>query len=176
MSDERIRKSAGESRRTRAVVDRTATQNRELSEDERVEMFRQQFHQSALPDLPKIPGWHVCWLTTSNSRDPIHNRMRLGYVPVKPEDLPGYDYVTLKTGEYEGMIGVNEMLAFKLPMSLYEKFMQHAHHTAPMNEEEKLTDTTEYMEQEARASKSRIETYDGMDDIGQSREGSFDLE
>ena len=115
MSDERFRKSAGEGRESRAMRDRAVTENREISDEERVEMFRQQFFQSSLPDLPKIPGWHTCWLTTTNPRDSIQMRIRLGYQPVKPEDVPGWEYATLKTGDWVGFIGVNEMLAFKLP-------------------------------------------------------------
>ena len=175
MSDERLKKSAGDNRESRAMVDRAATQSRALSDDERVEMFRQQFHQSSLPDLPKLEGWHTCWLTTTNSRDSIHMRMRLGYEPLKPEDVPGWDYVTIKTGDWGGFIGVNEMLAFKLPMSLYEKYMQEAHHDAPLREEEKLTDTADFMEQQARASKSRIDKGDGMTEFGQNRKAQFEL-
>ena len=175
MSDERLKKSAGDSRVGRAMVDRAATESRALSDDERVEMFRQQFHQSSLPDLPKLDGWHTCWLTTTNPRDSIHMRMRLGYEPLKPEDVPGWEYVTLKTGDWTGFIGVNEMLAFKLPISLYEKYMQEAHHDAPMREEEKLTDTAEFMEQQARASGSRMDAGDGMTEIGQRRDARFEL-
>jgi hypothetical protein len=175
MSDERFKKSAGDDRDSRAMQDRTKTEDRKLSDDERVEMFRQQFHQSSLPDLPKLEGWHCCWLTTTNNRDSIHMRMRLGYEPLKPDDVPGWEYVTIKTGEYQGFIGVNEMLAFKLPMSLYEKYMQEAHHDAPLREEEKLSDTAEFMEQQARASKSRLDMGDGMTEIGQRRNARFEL-
>lgn len=177
MSDERLKKSAADSaqRESRAMQDRAQSESRVLSDDERVEMFRQQFHQSSLPDLPHVPGWHTCWLTTTNPRDAVHMRMRLGYEPLKPEDVPGWEYVTVKTGEWQGFIGVNEMLAFKLPMSLYEKYMQEAHHDAPLREEEKLTDTAEFMEQQARASKSRIDAGDGMVEIGQRRKAQFEL-
>lgn len=175
MSDERLKKSAGDNRTAREMVDRTKTENRELSDDERVEMFRQQFFQSSLPDLPKIPGWHTCWLTTTNPRDSIQMRIRLGYQPIKPEDVPGWEYATIKTGEWNGFVGVNEMLAFKLPMSLYEKYMKEAHHDAPLREEDKLTDTAEFLEQQARASKSRIDMGDGNKEIGQKREAQFDL-
>ena len=176
MTDERLKKSAGESRVLRATQDRAATQDRKLSDDERVEMFRQSLYQSALPDLPKIDGWHLCWLTTTNPRDSVHSRMRLGYEPVKPEDIPGWEYATVKTGEYTGMIGVNEMLAFKLPMSLYEKFMQEAHYNAPLREEEKLTDTAEFLEQQAKVSKSRLDMGDGNRELGQKRDVVFDLD
>mgnify|MGYP003704959851 CR=1 FL=1 len=118
MTDERLKKSAGSNRTNRAEVDRQATENREVSETERLEMFRQQLFQSALPDLPKIPGYHTVWLTTTNPRDSIQGRIRLGYEPVKPEDVPGWEYATIKTGDWQGFIGVNEMLAFKLPISL----------------------------------------------------------
>lgn len=176
MSDERLKKSAGEGRENRAMQDRAVAQSRTITEDERVEMFRQQFFQSSLPDLPKLPGWHLCWLTTTNPRDSIQTRIRLGYEPVKPEDVPGWEYATLKTGDWAGFIGVNEMLAFKLPLSLYEKYMREAHHDAPMREEEKLTDTTQFLEQQARASKSRLTVGDGTAEIGQEREPEFNLE
>lgn len=175
MSDERLKKSAGDNRESLAMQDRTVTENREISDDERVEMFRQQFFQSSLPDLPSIPGWHMCWLTTTNPRDSIQIRIRLGYQPVKPEEVPGWEYATLKTGDWAGFIGVNEMLAFKLPMSLYEKYMLEAHHNAPLREEEKLTDTAEFLEQQARASKSKLQVGEGNMEIGKNREARFDL-
>jgi hypothetical protein len=104
MTDERLKKTSDPARESRAALDRAAKEARELSDDDRVEMFRQQFFQSALPDLPKIPGYHSCWLTTTNPRDSIQGRMRLGYEPIKPEDVPGWEYATIKTGEYVGMV------------------------------------------------------------------------
>jgi hypothetical protein len=175
VKDERKTKSADEGRNNRAMVDRNTTENREVTEDERVEMFRQNLFQSSLPDLPDIPGWHMCWLTTTNPRDSIQQRIRLGYEPVKPEEVPGWEYASIKTGEWQGFIGVNEMLAFKLPMSLYEKFMMEAHHDAPNREEGKLTETAEFLEEQARASGSSVTLGDGNKGLGQERQGQFDL-
>ena len=84
MNDERLKKTADVSRQSRAATDRAVTENRLISDDDRVEMFRSQFFQDALPDLPKIPGYHTCWLTTTNPRDSIQMRIRLGYEPIKP--------------------------------------------------------------------------------------------
>ena len=175
MTDERLKKSADEGRNNRAMVDRSTTENREVTEDERVEMFRQNLFQSSLPDLPDTPGWHMCWLTTTNPRDSIQQRIRLGYEPVKPEDIPGWEYASIKTGEWQGFIGVNEMLAFKLPMSLYEKFMMEAHHHAPNREESKLTETAEFMKQQAEGQGSSIVLGDGNKGLGEQRQGRFDL-
>jgi hypothetical protein len=175
-NDERLKKTQGEGREDRAMKDRAVTENREISDADRLDMFRQQFFQAALPDLPKIPGYHVCWLTTTNPRDTINMRMRLGYEPVKPEDIPGWEATSIKTGEWTGFIGVNEMLAFKLPLSLYEKYMQEAHHDAPLRELEKLSDTADFMKQQAESTGSRMFEGDGMQDLRQNRgQAQFDL-
>lgn len=162
MNDERLKKTADVSRQSRAATDRAVTENRLISDDDRVEMFRSQFFQDALPDLPKIPGYHTCWLTTTNPRDSIQMRIRLGYEPIKPEDVPGWEYATIKTGEWTGFIGVNEMLAFKLPMSLYQRYMNEAHHDAPAREDEKLTAVLDSIKESAAASGGQIIEGDGI--------------
>ena len=168
MSDERLKKVLGEGRESRSAYDRVATESRELSDDDRVEMFRQQFIQAALPDLPSIPGYHTCWLTTANPRDSIQARIRLGYEAIKPEEVPGWEYASIKTGEWTGFIGVNEMLAFKLPMSLYKRYMQAVHYDAPNQEEERLLGATESMREQAERAGSRLVEGDGMSAIRES--------
>lgn len=153
------------SRSSRRSVDREVSERRELTDDDRLEMFRQQLFNDALPDLPELPGYHMCWLTTTNPRDPIHRRMQLGYEPVKPEEIPGMEYASIKTGEWAGFVGVNEMIAFKLPMSLYQKFMQEAHHDAPLREEDKLAEVAELMRNQAEASGSTMYEGDGLQEM-----------
>jgi hypothetical protein len=53
--------------------------------------------------------------------------------------------------------------------------MHEAHHDAPLREEEKLTDTADFLEQQARASKSKLQIGEGNLEIGQRREALFDL-
>ena len=163
--DDRLKKEIGAGRRSRASEDRSVTEDRVRTDDDRLRMFQQQMFNDALPDLPPIPGYHVCWLTTTNPRDSIHRRMMLGYTPVTLEDAPGLDHSTLKTGEYAGLIAINEMLAFKLPMNLYEAFMQEAHHDAPAREEERLDDTTKSLVEQANRLGGRLDMGDGMADI-----------
>lgn len=131
----RLKRSSEDSRVDRAFKTRSVKKNRKLSDSKRLDMFRKQFFQSSLPDLPKIPGFHVCWLTTTNPRDTIHGRMRLGYTPIKASEVPGYEQLKITSGEHAGHIGVNEMIAFKLPLRLFEAYMKENHHTQPANEE-----------------------------------------
>ena len=123
MDDMRVDRSSQKadprSTEERAMIDREVEANREITEDDRLEMFREELFNDALPNLPEIPGYHTCWLTTTNKNDSIQRRIRLGYEPIKPEDAPGLDFMTAKSGEFAGFVSINEMLAFKIPQSLY---------------------------------------------------------
>ena len=175
-TDERLKKELGVGRQSREMEDRQVTENREVTDDDRLEMFRAQLFNDALPDLPNIPGYHMCWLTTTNPRDPIHRRIQLGYEPIKASEVPGMEFASIKTGEWSGMIGVNEMIAFKLPETLYQRFMQEAHHDAPLREENKLAETAEIMRQQAEGSGSTLFEGDGLMEMREHnpRIGRFD--
>jgi hypothetical protein len=175
-TDERLKKELGVGRQLREMEDRQVTENREVTDDDRLEMFRAQLFNDALPDLPDMPGYHMCWLTTTNPRDPIHRRIQLGYEPIKASDVPGMEFASVKTGEWAGLIGVNEMIAFKLPETLYQRFMQEAHHDAPLREENKLAETAEIMRQQAEGSGSTLFEGDGLMEMRDNnpRLGRFD--
>jgi hypothetical protein len=164
--DQRLKRELDDGRRPRAAQDRHVTEDRQMSDDERLEMFRMNLYNDHLPNIPDIPGYHVCWLTTTNKSDTIQQRMRLGYELIRAEDVPGMDLVTQKTGEYAGCIAVNEMLAAKLPLSLYYRYMQEAHHDAPLREEEKLEETAQLMREQAERSGGRLLESDGMREVG----------
>jgi hypothetical protein len=152
-------------REDRAMLDRAVTENRELSETDRLEMYRAQFSQSSLPNLPVIPGYHVCWLTTENPRDSILRRLQLGYELITPKDVPGWEFHTLKSGQFSGYIGVNEMVASKITISLYNKYMAISHHDLPREEEGKITEIADQLRDEARKKGGRLQEFDGMDEM-----------
>ena len=54
------------------------------------------------------------------------------------------------------------MLAFKLPMALYSRFMQEAHHDAPAREDEKLTAVLDSIKESAAAAGGRVIEGDGI--------------
>lgn len=137
-SDERLARDTSVEREDREDADRALAQDVELTDEQRLDALRGEYFQQTLPNLPEIPGFHVCWLTTQNGRDPIYGRLRLGYTPIKASEVPGYEHTSLKTGEYAGCIGVNEMVAFKLPDRLYQKYMRETHHDEPNRQEELL--------------------------------------
>jgi len=88
--DNRLKRNNNAGRESRAVDDqsRSAPEEKFVSSEERRRMFRSEWLQEALPTPPEIPGYHLCWLSSTNQYDPIHKRMRLGYEPVKPKNYP----------------------------------------------------------------------------------------
>lgn len=165
-ADGRLKKDIlGVDRTSRAMEDRQVTERRDVSDDDRLRMFQEQMFNDALPDIPPIPGYHVCWLTTTNQRDSIQRRAQLGYEPVRPEDAPGLEFATMNTGEQSGLIAVNEMVAYKLPDRLYQAFMKEAHYSAPLREEQKLAEVADSIRAQAERSKSRIDEEEGMEDL-----------
>ena len=91
--DSRLKKTlnaGGRESRSSQDLSRAAPEEAFISKQERRKMWSDEWTQSALPKVPDIPGWHLCWLSTTNGYDSIDKRMRLGYVPVKAEELPGF--------------------------------------------------------------------------------------
>ena len=141
MTESRLKKSlSAGGRETRASEDatRSAPEEKFMSAQERRKMWSDEWTQSALPKTPEVPGWHLCWLSTTNSYDSIDKRIRLGYVPVRADELPGFENYRVKAGEYSGFIACNEMLLFKIPQERYQQVMAHFHHEAPLEEANKI--------------------------------------
>lgn len=141
--ESRLKKSlnaGGRNDRASEDASRRPPEEKFASSQERRKMWSDEWTQSALPKLPEnaIPGWHLCWLSTTNSYDTIDKRMRLGYVPVSADELPGFDNFRVKAGEHVGHISCNEMLLFKLPMEIYQSVMTDLHYDRPREEAEKI--------------------------------------
>lgn len=155
-------------RASRASLDRSrdAPEDQSVMSDERRKMWKDEWTQSALPNVPEIPGWHLCWLSTTNSYDSIDKRIRLGYVPVKAEELPGMENNRVKAGEHVGFIACNEMLLYKIPNEIYQDVMAHFHHEAPLEEANKIRVQAESMQQRDSSGRglSQVEG-DGLGDI-----------
>jgi hypothetical protein len=167
--DSRLKKSlSAGGRENRASLDksREAPEDSFVSADERRREWKDEWTQRALPEVPEIPGWHLCWLSTTNSYDSIDKRIRLGYVPVKADEVPGFESNRVKAGEHTGFVACNEMLLYKIPMDVYQEVMAHFHHEAPLEEANKIRVQAEQMA--GRDSKGRrlgeVEG-DGLDNI-----------
>lgn len=172
-NDERLgsREEVDPERESRATQERTHTENRLLTDKERLEAFRGTFFKEALPDLPPLPGYHMCWLTTTNPRDSIPMRLRLGYELVRVEELgPAFVKMSVKTGqEFAGHVMVNEMIAAKLPDHLYQLYMLESHHYGPAREQEKLTAVLDNIREQAERSKAKVIEEEGTAELRRSR-------
>lgn len=137
-SDERlVRGSSPEVRGDRGVAeDAERTEMGALSQDELEKLIVSEFEQTALPQPPAIPGWHLCWLTTQSQYDTIQKRQRLGYKPVRRDEVPGFDPSNGQSlTDFQGFVTCNEMVLFKIPDDRYQAIMKYFHHKKPLEEE-----------------------------------------
>ena len=167
MTDSRLKKSlqaGGRNDRASEDAGRRPPEEKFMSAQERRKAWSDEWTQSALPKTPEIPGWHLCWLSTTNAYDTIDKRMRLGYVPVTADEIPGFDSYRVKAGEHVGHVACNEMLLFKLPMDVYQEVMTQMHYEAPREEEERIRSQVENL-QSAKDSSGRrlVQLEEGMD-------------
>ncbi len=154
-------------RSSRAAQNRAVKGNRNQTDAIRTELFRQMHAQAALPNLPPIPGYHVCWLTSTNTKDSLAMRMRLGYEPIKPEELVGFgEFAVGQGGTVNGLVHVNEMVAFKLPLHIYQEYMQYAHHDAPAEQDSMLTSQASEIAQKLRNRGMNPDIGEGIDEDG----------
>ena len=144
------------------------TKERIASEDpdnktkrERAEAIRDKWQNSALPDLPGgiIPGFHLCWLSTTNNYDSIDKRVALGYEPVKASELgKGFEGLgKMSSGKFEGCVSCNEMVLFKLPEEIYQEVMRMMHLEDPLDHQRNITAQVRSSAQEGKGGRSVLE-------------------
>jgi hypothetical protein len=164
--DERLKKDAGLSvrgSRDNADKSRTSQDGGSLSAEERRKLLRNEWVQEVLPKPPTLPGFHACWLSTNNSTDPIYKRIQRGYLPVKASEVPGFgSQYSVSGGEFDGCIGCNEMLLFKIPIDMYNDLMTIYHHDLPSEQEQSIHERV-----------SQGQTYDSSGRPLQHVEGGF---
>jgi hypothetical protein len=156
---------------------RSFTEGRIHSDPARRAALREQLNADLLPKLPEIPGFHTCWLSTTNKNDTIRHRVRLGYVPVDPEkDIPAgerdmWKDLKLSSGDMAGLISVNEMIAYKVPTEIYEEIMLINHYERPLEDEEAMKQRDAAMAEELGARGSRLIS---PDELGEGESGRSD--
>lgn len=169
--DDRLRRddtAGGRESRASADAERTDKDGTVFAASERRRAFRDEWTQNALPNPPAIPGYHLCWLSTTNNYDPIHKRMRMGYEPVKAEEVEGFEVYKMKSGEFEGFVAVNEMILFKIKQDLYQEMMAYFHHEQPLEEEQMLRKSDAMTDSQARTVVESPDD-DGFKSIGKPR-------
>lgn len=169
----RERAPGADTRDTRVDQDvaRATTQDERVEAEQRSTDFRSEWVHEALPTPPEIPGFHLCWLSTTNSYDPIHRRIRMGYSPVKVEEVPGLEVYKVHSGEHTGYVSVNEMLLFKIPMERYQQIMAEFHHHMPREEESKIRENVERLQEATKDSQGQtlIRPEEGISELGRAR-------
>ena len=129
-----------------------------LPDDDLERFLESEALTQSLPNPPKQAGWHHFWGSTTNQQTPIQMYLRLGYVFVKPEEIPEWTHMKAHSASYGcDVIQCNEMLLMKTTEERYQRIMKHLHHDKPMSEAERLLANFELMKSEiGRDSKGKM--------------------
>lgn len=169
--DDRLKRdttAGGRENRESADAERTQKDGTAFSSPERVFNFRDEWSANALPTPPEIPGYHQCWLSTTNSYDPIHRRMRMGYEPVKADEVEGFETFKMRSGEFAGFVGCNEMMLFKIKIEVYQDMMAYFHHERPLEDEEAIKNNEALKDDQAVSVAQKPED-DGFKSLGKPK-------
>ena len=147
--------------RVKEVKERNTANAGDIERRERLEAFRDKWANSALPEISKdaIPGFHLCWLSTTNQYDSIDKRLALGYEPVKAAELgKGFEALgKMSSGKFEGCVSCNEMVLFKLPEEIYQEVMRMLHLEDPLEHQRNITAAVRSSSQEGKGGRSILE-------------------
>lgn len=170
-ADERLRRDSAPAER--ASRDETADASRTddggtLTAEQRRALLRQEWITEVLPTPPAFPGWHLCWLSTTNSTDPIYKRMRQGYLPVKISEIPMFGQYKVTGGDFDGCIQCNEMLLFKIEEQKYQDIMTVLHHDMPAEAEQNIYEQVMQNQREDSSGRPLVEIEDGMKQLGRA--------
>ena len=127
----------------------------ELSDAEITKRYRLSLSNTVLPVAPNLPGFHVCWvpMSTNNHTDTVDFRKQLGYMLVKPEEVPGYQSPSNRSAQYEGCVTHNELVLMKVSLKIYALHMKESHHTQPNEQERSIKEIIEgkFVDQEGKS-------------------------
>lgn len=160
--DERIAKRSdnGSARANRLATDRPHTENREYTDTQRRKERRAMLMDvnTLLPTPPAMPGFHLFWATTTNNKDPISNRQKIGYSLVTRAEMPDFCLDSQKDGtSTEDRIMVNEMVLMKIDQEVWEDDMLYKHYDAPKEFIDNLKNSVQF----SRDGKGRQIAYSG---------------
>lgn len=158
---------AARGNRSQADENRQNTDGTALTLEERKALLRNEWTADILPQINGEPGYHYCWLSTTNSSDPIYRRLQMGYelVPYDQMKQLGVQNVC-QSGEFAGCVAVNEMLLARIHEELFQEIMLINHYERPLGEEELLKANAVLPDEDSNGAKIGQSFGDGINNLG----------
>jgi|SoimicmetaTmtLMB_FD_contig_31_18324747_length_1281_multi_3_in_0_out_0_2 hypothetical protein len=154
---------------------RGATSNDDWERDamrvdpERRRRMQEIFNDSVLPNLPRRPGMHRCWVSTTHNSDTPQRRMRLGYWFYKHEDAQkenwhADEYAVLDASSiYKGCLMWREMVAMETDEDNVQMILRETGHDRPADQERGIYDQIEGAGEQLRHMGGRTSMAPGME-------------
>lgn len=125
----------------------TAEQVRPTADQLRAEArtLMQNFDMNVLPPPPQIAGYHTMWasLETKSGHPKVYAKLK--YSPISYAEVPEWEKLSSAhlTGEYANYVTCNEMVALKIPLEMYQVYMEENHYLKPQRKEQAIREAVQ---------------------------------
>lgn len=161
-SQNRFKRPDERGNQERELAGRAMTDKREeMTDDERMMLAVSDSLNSVLPTVAQIPGHSLCWVSTTHPTDTPTRRMAIGWQFVTKADMPEFENLCTKAGEFVGTISCREMILMKLRDALRLRMLTHFHHDMPNDAEQALATQIDALKQSAEKHGMKIAAGDG---------------
>lgn len=140
------------------------------TDPERRRAFREKWSQTLLPNLPPIPGMHVCWVSITHPSDTPARRVALGYSIITLDEVKSSGWAPEASsvkdgGTLDGAVRWREMIGMKCPEEDYQSYMREFHHDQPRDMARDIYAPLEETAQRVREAGGRVEMGDGFTEM-----------
>ena len=160
---------AGENHGEHEMTTREREKAMEMTDPERRREIRRKWSESTLPNLPKRPGWHSCWVSTTHPTDTPMRRKRFGYRFIRYEDLShegwAADVDAVKDGHFAGAVMWRELVAMECTMSDFNDYMREFHFDQPAEQIEGIFENLDQTGDEAKRRGGKITLEEGLEEM-----------
>lgn len=148
---------------------------------ERRRRFREKWAQTHLPNLPKKPGFHRCWVSTNHPTDTVARRVALGYRILMLEDVAGSGWSPEQHSVKDGASVSNEvrwreMIGMETTEENYQDTMREFHHDQPLDMARDIYAPLEDTAARIREGGGRVEMSEGFRELTRHRRADRQFE
>jgi hypothetical protein len=143
--------------------------------------FRERWAQSHLPNLPRKPGWHRCWVSTNHPLDTVARRIAVGYRVIQLEELKTEGWAPEQSSVKDGGAPDNtvrwrEMIGMECSEDDYQAYMREFHHDQPIDMERDIWAPVLAEKERIHDAGGRVEFGEGIRDMLKHRRADRQFE
>lgn len=165
----------------RAYSNRDWEEANRPTDPEKRRAFRERWAQTHLPNLPKKPGMHRCWVSSTHPTDTPARRVALGYRVLTLDDVKGSGWnpeqASVKDGaSVDNVVRWREMVGMEWPEEDYQAYCREFHVDLPRDMARDIYAPLQETADRVREAGGTVELGDGFREMMRFRRADREFE